>query len=178
MFDGYTPHNWFWIVGGDTSRAWSSTEQSYVTNYPANKVTRIASEDELSDVLRTYGLRGPSVISADVDAERDRRMGVFSFGGKAYDLKGQSLANVSGAGTLALAAIINGAQPGNLRWADPDADFTWIANDNTMTPMDAQTTWAFAQTAAAWRKHCIFKARTIKDMSPIPANYTADSYWE
>lgn len=112
-----------------------------------------------------------------VDAERDRRMGSFTFAGKAYDLTGQSLANVSGAGTLALAALINGAQPGDLRWADPDADFTWIANDNTMTPMDAQTTWAFAQTAAAWRKHCIFKARQIKDNSPIPANYTADSYW-
>ena len=116
--------------------------------------------------------------SDDVNAERDRRMSAFVFGGKTYDLQGQSLANVSGAGTLALAAIINGAQVGNLRWADPDADFTWIANDNTMTPMDAQTTWAFAQTAAAWRKHCIFKARTIKDMTPIPANYTADSYWE
>ena len=115
---------------------------------------------------------------ANVDIERDRRMGTFTFGGKAYDLKGQSLANVSGAGTLSLAAIINGAQPGDLRWADPDADFTWIANDNTMTPMDAQTCWAFAQTAASHRKDMIFKARAIKDMSPIPADYTANSYWE
>lgn len=113
----------------------------------------------------------------DVNAERDRRMATFVFGGKAYDLEGQSLANVSGSGTLSLAAIINGAQPGDLRWADPDQDFTWIANDNTIVPMDAQTTWAFAQTAAARRKHCIYKARALKDMSPIPSDYTDDKYW-
>lgn len=112
-----------------------------------------------------------------VNRERDRRMATFVFSGKLYDLQGQSLANVSGAGTLSLAAIINGAQPGELRWADPDQDFTWIANDNTIVPMDAQTTWAFAQTAAAWRKHCIYKARAIKDMNPIPSDYTDDKYW-
>ena len=112
-----------------------------------------------------------------VNLERDRRMATFGFSGKLYDLQGQSLANVSGAGTLSLAAIINGAQPGDLRWADPDQDFTWIANDNTIVPMDAQTTWAFAQTAAAWRKHCIYKARALKDMDPIPSDYANDSYW-
>ncbi len=120
----------------------------------------------------------PPPSATDVDTERDRRMGSFTFGGKSYDLKGQSLANVSGAGTLSLAAIINGAQPGDLRWADPDNDFSWIANDNTMTPMDAQTCWAFAQTAASHRKAMIFKARQIKDMTPIPSDYSADSYWE
>ena len=125
--------------------------------------------------LNAFDMSAP--LPDDVDTERDRRMGTFVFSGKAYDLKGQSLANVSGAGTLSLAAIINGAQPGDLRWADPDTDFSWIANDNTQTPMDAQTCWAFAQTAAAWRKHCIFKARAIKDMNPIPSDYTSDSYW-
>ena len=174
----FNPSDWHWIVGGDTSQAWSSAANAYVQSWPQFEVTRIANEEELADVLRRYGLRGPVASSVDVDAERDRRMGTFTFGGKAYDLKGQSLANVSGAGTLSLAAIINGAQPGNLRWADPDEDFTWIANDNTMTPMDAQTCWAFAQTAASHRKDMIFKARAIKDMSPIPADYTANSYWE
>lgn len=132
--------------------------------------------DAAAAVIQAFNINAPS--PEDVNAERDRRMGAFSFGGKVYDLQSQSLANVSGAGTLALAALINGAQVGDLRWADPDADFTWIANDNTLVPMDAQTTWAFAQTAAAWRKHCIFKARALKDMSPIPSNYTADSHWE
>lgn len=174
----YTPHNWFWIVGGDENKAWSSVASSYVQSWDASKTTRIPTEQDLTDVLRNHGLRGPVLMPGDVDVERDRRMGTFTFGGKAYDLKGQSLANVSGAGTLSLAAIINGAQPGDLRWADPEHDFTWIANDNTMTAMDAQTCWAFAQTAASHRKAMIFKARAIKDMNPIPSDYTADSYWE
>lgn len=119
----------------------------------------------------------PPPTTADVNMERDRRMALFTFDGRSYDLAGQALANVSGAGTLALAAIINGAQPGDLRWADPDEDFTWIAHDNSIVPMDAQTCWAFAQTAASWRKHCIYKARALKDMDPIPADFAADSYW-
>lgn len=114
---------------------------------------------------------------SDVDAERDRRMGTFTFFGKEYDLTGQSLANVQAAATLALSALINGAQPGDLRWADPDTDFTWIANDNTQTPMDAATCMAFAQAAAAHRKNIIFKARALKDVTPIPPAFTSDSYW-
>lgn len=66
--------NWFWIVGGDTSKAWSSAASSYVTEYPTDKLTRIASEAELSDVLRVYGLRGPYVSINDVRAEAQRRI--------------------------------------------------------------------------------------------------------
>ena len=72
----------------------------------------------------------------------------------------------------------SGAQPGNLRWADPLVDFSWIADDNTLTTMDAQTTWAFAQAAAAWRKQMIYTARAIKDMEVIPTDYQNNSYWE
>lgn len=122
----------------------------------------------------------PPPTTAEVNAERDKRMSKFTFAGKEYDLSegNGSLANVSGAGTLALAAIINGAQVGDLRWADPTADFGWIAEDNTITAMDAQTTWAFAQTAAEWRKKMIFKARALKDLEAIPADYKNNNYWE
>ena len=122
----------------------------------------------------------PPPTAGEVNIERDRRMAVFTFNGKEYDLSPEngSLANVSGAGTLALAAIVNGAQPGDLRWADPAVDFSWIANDNSLNTMDAQTTWAFAEAAAAWRKSMIFKARAIKDLPEIPADYTDNSYWE
>jgi hypothetical protein len=143
-----------------------------------SRTTRIASEAELSEVLRPYELGGPVVTGFEVNAERDRRMVTLVFSGKAYDLRDPSLANVSAAGTLALAAIVGGAARGHLRWANPGEDFTWIANDNTATPMDAQTCWAFAQAAAAWRKHCIFKARALKDMTPIPSDYKDDRYWE
>jgi hypothetical protein len=66
--------DWFWVVGGDTSKAWSSAASAYVTEYPTDKLTRIASEAELSDVLRVYGLRGPYVSINDVRAEAQRRI--------------------------------------------------------------------------------------------------------
>lgn len=78
----YDPTNWNWIIGSDSSRAWSSAVGGYVTGWPSDRVTRIASEAELSDVLRPHGLRLPTDTLADVkkayvlrveqDAERER----------------------------------------------------------------------------------------------------------
>lgn len=61
----YTPHNWHWIVGGDETRAWSSAAGGYVETWPTDAVTRIASEAELTDVLRPYGLMLPAPTSQD-----------------------------------------------------------------------------------------------------------------
>ena len=61
----YTPENWHWIVAGDDTRAWSSAANAYVTEWPADRVTRIASEAELRDVLAVYGLRGPLIMPVD-----------------------------------------------------------------------------------------------------------------
>lgn len=120
----------------------------------------------------------PAIVTEDdVNAERDRRMNRFSFGGKEFQLGGPSLANVQGVGTLALAAIFSGSEAGNFRWADANEDFSWIAADNSSILMDAQTAWAFAQAAASWRKQCIYRARALKDMASIPADYTHDSHW-
>lgn len=122
----------------------------------------------------------PPTTNSDVNVERDRRMENFTFAGKEFDISKEngSLANVSGAGTLALAAIVNGAQPNDLRWADANNDFYWIANDNSLVPMDAQTTFAFASAAATWRKQMIYAARAIKDMVSIPSDFKANNtYW-
>jgi hypothetical protein len=70
-----------------------------------------------------------------------------------------------------------GAQPGDLRWADDDTDFRWIAADNSSVSMDAQTCFAFAQAAARWRADHIYAARALKDADPIPENFTNDSHW-
>jgi len=64
----YTPDNWFWIVGGDESRAWSSAAGAYVPDYPDDQVTRICSEAELNDVLRPYGLALPAPTIDDYKA--------------------------------------------------------------------------------------------------------------
>ena len=77
----YQPENWFWIVAGDTSRAWSSAAGAYVTEYPDDRLTRIESEASLNDVLRPYGLVLPSpspddyaaAIQAHVDATATAR---------------------------------------------------------------------------------------------------------
>lgn len=61
----YLPQNWHWIVNGDESKAWSSAKGAYVTEYPKDAVTRIDSEQSLSDVLRPHGLTLPAPTQDD-----------------------------------------------------------------------------------------------------------------
>ncbi len=77
----FLPHDWYWLIGGDETRAWSSAIGGYVTNWPPDRVTRIASEAELVDVLAVYGIDGPLTLDAakakykaklDADAEAVR----------------------------------------------------------------------------------------------------------
>src|SRR5690606_3160953 len=120
----------------------------------------------------------PAPTAADVDAERDRRIATgFVFGGMAYQCDPRSQQNIIAKGAQAKFAVLAGAQEGDLRWADPSTDFGWIATDNSLTPMDAQTMSAFADAADLWVSSHIFAGRAIKDMDPIPADYTSDSYW-
>lgn len=66
----YTPENWHWVVDG--KRVWSSKAAAYVDKLPENVgFTRIAAEEELTDVLAVYGLVGPTVRIPDrVSARR------------------------------------------------------------------------------------------------------------
>ena len=66
MASPYDPRNWYWIVAGDETKAYSSAAGDYVpaadTTYRAwiaagGAPTRIASEDELGEVLDPYALR-------------------------------------------------------------------------------------------------------------------------
>jgi hypothetical protein len=119
------------------------------------------------------------VTADDVNRERDRRLATFTFNGVEFDFvddKG-SESNIQGAYSLAFSAIIAGAQPGNLRWADPASDFGWIAHDNSIVTMDAPTVIEFGKKAAAHKSALIFRARALKNMSPIPADYASDQYW-
>jgi hypothetical protein len=120
----------------------------------------------------------PPPSSADVNHERDRRTHAgFMFGGKLYQFDPDSRSRITGAATLAKFAIASGKQAGDLRWINPAVDFSWIASDNTLTTMDAQTCSAFGDAAAIHEQRHIFAARAIKAMSPIPADYTDDAYW-
>lgn len=113
-----------------------------------------------------------------VNEERDRRVATrFIFNGKAFAFDPGSKQRVTGAATLAGFAIGNGAQPGDVEWAGGGSPFVWIADDNSLVPMDAQTCFAFGQAAAAHESAHIFAARALKDLNPIPLDYANDAYW-
>lgn len=136
-----------------------------------------ADKEKATAILETFDPNEPT--HAEVNIERDRRASTFVFGASSFDLSfaNGSLANITGAGSLALAAIVAGAEAGNLRWASPDEDFYWITNDNRKVSMDAQTTLAFARAAAAWRTAMTYRARALKDMATVPIDFRDDKYW-
>jgi hypothetical protein len=87
----------------------------------------------------------------------------FVWRGKVFQSGPADVLNVTSAAALALTAINAGAQAGDLRWANPDADFAWLAKDNTRVPMDVYDVLEFGQTLAKRRTRIIFVARTVKD---------------
>jgi len=117
------------------------------------------------------------VTARDVNDERDRRLMHFSFGGHVYDFDPVSRGRIETARNSAGWAIVAGAQPNDLRWGDANVDFGWIRADNGITLMDAHTTLAFGNAAAAWEGLHIIAARILKDQTPIPEDFTSDSYW-
>lgn len=126
---------------------------------------------------------GPDVdplgpVAADVDAERNRRMrGTFHFNGKDYGCDPESLQRITGAAALAGFFMAGGGSATDIYWHGGPQPFAWIADDNSIEIMDAQTVFAFGQAAAANETAHIFAARALKDMIPIPEDYTSDSYW-
>lgn len=122
----------------------------------------------------------PVVIPAavDVDAERDRRIDAgVEFQGVVFQSRATDRENIAGAAQLGFMAVVGGAVAGDLRWSNPGEDFVWIASDNSLVPMDAQTVVAFGKAAAERKQALIFAARQLKDMEPTPADYTDDKWW-
>jgi hypothetical protein len=121
----------------------------------------------------------PEPTSIEVNAERNRRMfSTFTFGGVDYDCEPLSLARITGAATLAGFAMGAGAVAGNLRWHGGADDFTWIAADNSLNTMDAQTCFAFGQTAANNQSAHVFAGAAIKAMDPTPQDFASNEiYW-
>lgn len=134
----------------------------------------LMSDAEFQDYLSTALLPD----SSDIDAERDRRIDAgIDFLGVKFQSRATDRENIAGAAQLAFMAVIAGAEPGDLRWSSPDADFAWIASDNTLVPMDAQTVMAFGKAAAERKQQLIFAARQLKDMAETPVDYTDDKWW-
>ena len=162
MLDGdklsYNVANWFWIVGGDEARAWSSAAGAYVAPPPADRVTRIATEIELSEVLRPHGLVLPAPSAADVKAECRRRILTAFPEWKQSNMTARS-------------QELDRIQSGFMR--DPSGA-RMPARDLT----DAEMADERAIGAAwAWIKATRAKSDEIEAMDPIPADYTADAMW-
>jgi hypothetical protein len=121
----------------------------------------------------------PAPTSAQVNAERDRRMySTFTFEGVVYACDNLSMGRITGAATLGGFAAGAGSPVGNLRWHGGSVDFAWIAVDKSQTPMDAQTSFAFGHAAAVNHSTHIFAGAALKAMNPIPQDYaTNESYW-
>ena len=52
----YTPNDWYWVVGKDTSKAFSSLQGKFVDTYPEDKVAYIDTMDNLISVLRDLNI--------------------------------------------------------------------------------------------------------------------------
>lgn len=113
-----------------------------------------------------------------VNDERDRRIfSGFVFQGVRFQSRLEDQKRIAGAGTLAVMAIVLGAKAGDYRWHGGDEDFSWIAEDNSLVKMDAQTVIAFGQAAANHESLHVFAARSLKELDPIPADFADDKYW-
>jgi hypothetical protein len=114
---------------------------------------------------------------SQTNAHRDKRIASgFLFQDKMYDSRPEDQKRISGAAQLAFMAIIAGAQPEDYLWAGGEP-FSWIAQDNSIALMDAQTVVEFAKAAAEWERKHIFAARTLKDMEHVPEDYKDDKWW-
>lgn len=120
----------------------------------------------------------PAPTTDDVNVERDRRISSgFIFNGTEFQSRPEDRENVAGATTWAALAIMGGAKPGDYLWHGGKEDFAWIATDNSLVKMDAQTVIEFGKALGAWKSAHIFAARALKDGKEIPADYRDDKYW-
>lgn len=164
-----------------------------VTLDPASQISPpgpfIEVADDFAEILAGLSVIDGQIVRTDdapvrqerkdlVMAERNRRMrGTFPFNGHVFDCDEGSLQRITGAAALAGFAIGQGAQPGNLFWHGGSTPFAWISAANVIVTMDAHTTFAFGQAAAANETAHVFAARALKDMDPIPENFTDDQWW-
>lgn len=180
----FNPLDWYWLVGGAETRVWSSARGTYAqaddTDYQAwlaagGSVTRIASEEELTDALRPFGLKGPYIAPADVHAERDRRLA----GGFDYDFGDDR-------GVHRIATT-----PGDMvGWQDVT---TWatvqklLDNTSATLPIKTETgptivtpgDWFLVlEAATAFRQPIWGASFVLEAMDPIPADYADNLYWE
>lgn len=143
---------------------WGVEEENGVTvlYFPVSRYeeTMQAIEDYESVALS----RKKEELCNAVDALRDTLIeGGFEHDGHRFQSRQSDRENIIGASVAAMGAIMNGAQPGDLRWSDPNSDFVWIAEDNTLVPLDASGMMALYKRGFTFKAGNTFYARALKD---------------
>ncbi len=148
----FDPLDWYWIIAGDETQAYSSLQGGYVSAWPANRATRIASEEELGDVLRSYGLPLIRPAAIDIKAEAQRR--IIALVG-ASDL------------TSCLIKQLNAQMRAN------ELNDKRISG-GTLTAEETAEADALRALAAAIKA---IRAKSNEIESSLPSDYTADRHW-
>ena len=125
----------------------------------------------------------PPITMAQVDAERDRRKHLdltfdVDTNSKVFQADRASQIHMHEAAVWALKAVEAGAVVDDYRWNSNTEDFQWILADNSLLLMDAHEMIALWAEVSKRNTQLQLKGRALKDMSPIPMNYTDNSFWE
>lgn len=143
------------------------------------KIANVVTGQLVDDLSEPTPYVDPTPYNQLVDQETLRRLALpFLFLGRLYDRDTVSLQRITGAATLAGFAVANGAASGDYRWHGGATDFSWIAADNSIVPLDAQTMFAFGVAAAARETFLVFRGRYLKDNPTTKALVLADATWE
>lgn len=119
------------------------------------------------------------ILEELINQERDRRISAgFIWNGNKFQSDADSMSNISGAATSAIAFILSGGDVSSYRWSSSEFDFVWITADNNTVRMNAIDTINFGNAAKEHKAKMIFAARTLKNMESIPEDYEDNKWWE
>lgn len=141
----------------------ANADQIVVEAIPINGAQAWTVQTLTGDALVAALVSLQGSLVASLNATRDNLIiGGFPFSANAvtYTIqsRSQDQENVLGLYNMAKEAIAAGAEPGNLRWFDPDVDFTFITANNALLPVDAQGMIALFQAGVSYKASLTFKA--------------------
>lgn len=176
----YNPNQWFWFVGGDTTKVFSSAAGTYVmANDPSYlafaenaRASNIASEDELIDLLAD---QAPSVVVAT-------QAGLIAYAAAKRYAKETGGTTVSG-------VAYPSDRPSQSKYAsavlmsqlNPAASFQWKVGEGSFVTLDAAGILAVATTVGTFVQDCFaieastvasIKATTITTRAQVDAAFS------
>lgn len=158
---GYNEHGWIDVV----------TDDGAAMTVPDDMGNRdrqaIAEWEAAGNTIPPY-VEPQSMVLAAVDTEAERRTHLgFDFQGHHIQTRGEpknDMLKITGAAAAAsIALTLGGKTAEDLRWFDPDVDFTWIDEANAEFPLDAPGMIALGQAAAAHVQFFVKTGRAIKN---------------